>query len=97
MRILKHIFGPKRDANEQWRSIHNEELHSLDRTLIIVRVIKSGKLRWAGYVVRMEKGRSVFKILTGKDTGMRPLGRPRLRWQDNIRMDIKEIGISARN
>ena len=58
----------------------------------IVRVIKSRRLRWAGYVARMEERRSAFKILTGKPTGKRPLGRPRHRWEDNIRMDLKEIG-----
>ena len=59
----------------------------------IVRVIKSRRLRWAGHVARMEEGRSAFKLLTGK----RPLGRPRRRWQDNIRMDLEEIGINAGN
>ena len=62
-----------------------------------VRVIKSRRLRWAGHVARMEEGRSVFKILTGKPTGKRPLGRPRFRWEDNIRMDLEEIGISVGN
>ena len=63
----------------------------------IVRVIKSRRLRWAGHVVRMEKGRSAFKNLTGKPTGKRPLGRPRRRWEDNITMDLEEIGINAGN
>ena len=55
----------------------------------IVRVIKSRELRWAGHVARMEESRSVFKILTGKPTGKRPLGRARGRWENNIRMDLK--------
>ena len=59
----------------------------------IARVIKSGRLRWAGHVARMEERRSTFKILTGK----RPLGRPRRRWEDNLRMDLQEIGINASN
>ena len=63
----------------------------------IVRVIKSRGLRWAGHVARMKEGRSAFKILSGKPTGKEPLGRPRRRWKDNIRMDLKEIGISTRN
>ena len=63
----------------------------------IVRVIKSRRLRWAGHVARMEESRSAFKILTGKPTGKRPLGRPRHRWEDNIRMDLEEIGINAGN
>ena len=60
----------------------------------IVRVIKSRRLRWASHVARMEEGRSVFKILTVKPTGKRLLGRPRRKWEDNIRM---EIGINTRN
>ena len=63
----------------------------------IVRVIKSRRLRWAGHVTRMDEGRIVFKILIGKPTGKRPLGRSRRRWEDNIRMDLEEIGINARN
>ena len=63
----------------------------------IVRVIKSRRLRWTGHVARMEEGRSAFKILTGKPAGKRPLGRPRHRWEDHIRMDLEEIGINAGN
>ena len=63
----------------------------------MVRVIKSRRLRWTGHAARMEEGRSAFKILTGKPTGKRPLGRPRRRWEDNIRMDLEELGISAGN
>ena len=63
----------------------------------IVRVIKSRRLRWTGHVARMEEGRSAFKVLTGIPTRKRPLGRPRRRWEDNIRMDLEEIGINARN
>ena len=63
----------------------------------IVRVIKSRRLRWAGNVARMEEGRSALKILSGKPTGKRPLGRPRRRWEDNIRMDLEEIGVNEGN
>ena len=63
----------------------------------IVRVIKSRRLRWTRHVARMEEGRSAFKVLTGKPTGKRPLGRPRRRWEDNIRMDLEEIGINTGN
>ena len=62
-----------------------------------VRVIKSRILKWAGHVTRMKEGRSAFKILTGKPIGKRPLWRTRRRWEDNIRMDIEEIGINAGN
>ena len=65
--------------------------------MIIIRMIKSRRLRWAGHVARMEEGRSAFKMLTGKHTGKRPIGRPRRRWEDNIRMDLREIGINAGN
>ena len=77
--------------------LHNEELHSLYRSPNMVRVIKSIRLRWAGHVARMEEGRSTFKILTNKPTGKGPLGRPRHRWEDNIRMDLEERGINAGN
>ena len=60
-------------------------------------MIKSRRLRWAGRVARIEESRSTFNILTGKPTGKRPLGRPRCRWEDTIRMDLKEIGINAGN
>ena len=84
MKTVRRIFG---------RRLHNEKLHSLYRSFNIIRVIKSRILRWAGYVARMEEGRSAFKILTGKLTGTRSLGRPRRRLEDNIRMTLKEIGI----
>ena len=80
-----------------WRTIYNEELHSVYRSPNIVRVIKSRRLRSAGHVARMEESRSAFKILTGKPTGKRPLGRPKRRWQNNIRIDLKEIAINAGN
>ena len=73
-RILRRIFGSKRDENGEWSRLHNEELHSLYRLSNIIRVIKSRRLRWTGHVARMEEGRSAFKILTGKPTGKRPGG-----------------------
>ena len=81
----------------EWRRLHNEELHSLYRSADIVRGIKSRRLKWVGQVARMEEGRSAFKILASTPAGKRPLGRPRRRWEDNIRMDLKEIGINTRN
>ena len=82
-RILRQIFGPKRDENGEWRRLHNEELHSLYRSPNID-VIK--RLKWAGHVAKMEEGRSTFKNLTGKPKGKRPLGRLKHRWEDNIRI-----------
>ena len=73
------LFGSKRDENGEWRRLHNEELHSLYRSPNVVMVIKSRSLRWANHVGRMKKGRSAFKILKGKPTGKRSLGRPRRR------------------
>ena len=88
-RILRRIFGPKRDENGERTRLHNE-LHSLYRSLNILRVIKSRRLRWAVHVARMDQSRSGFNILIGKPKGKRPLGRSRRRWEDNIRMDLEE-------
>ena len=86
MRLFRH----KRDENGEWRRLHNEEFHSLYRSPNIVRVIKSRRLRWAGHIARMEEDRRAFKIFTGKPTGKRPLGRPKHRWEDYIRMILEE-------
>ena len=81
-----------RDENREWRRLHNEELHSLYLSVNIVRMIKSRRLRWAGHVDRMEESRSAFKMLIGKPTGKRTLGKPRRRWEDP-----KEIDVNAGN
>ena len=94
---LRQIFGPKRNVNGEWRRLHNEEFHSLYHLPNIVRVIKSRRLRWAGHVAWMEEGRSAFKTLTTKPTAKRHLGKRRSRWEENIRMYLKEIGINMRN
>ena len=79
------------------KDLMKNKLHSLYRSRNIVMVIKSRRLRWAGHVARMEESRSAFKMLTGKPTGKRPLGRPRRRWEYNIRMDLEDIGVNASN
>ena len=92
-RLLRRVFGPKRDeVTGEWRTLHTEELSDLYSLPNIVRVVKSGRMRLAGYVARMGEGRSVHRVLVGKLEGKRPLGRPRRRWEDNIKTDIQEVG-----
>ena len=90
--VLRIIFGPRRDeVTGEWRRLHNEELNDLYSSPNIVWVIKSRRMRWAGHVARMGK-EGVYVVLVGKPEGKRPLGRPRRRWVDNIRMDLQEVG-----
>jgi hypothetical protein len=96
-RELRRIFGPKREEDGSWRKLHNDELHNLYSSQNIVRVIKSRRMRWAGHVARMEEGRCVYRFLVGRPEGKRPLGRTRRRWEDNIKMDLREIGIDGAN
>ena len=92
-RVLRIIFGPKSDEGTgEWRKLHNAELNDLYSSPNIPRVIKSRRMRWAGHVARMGKGRGVFRVLVGKPQGKRPLGRSRSRWEDNIKMDLQELG-----
>ena len=96
--MLRRIFGPKRDGvTGKWRQLRNEELNDLYSSPNIVRVIKSIRMRWAGHVARMEEGRGVHKVLVGKHEGKRPLGRRRRRWEDNIKMDLEEVGRGCRD
>jgi hypothetical protein len=76
----------------EWRKLHNEELSDLYSLPNIVRVVKSRRMRWAGHVARMGEGRGVHRDLMGKPEEKRPLGRPRRRWEDNIKMDLQEVG-----
>ena len=92
-RVLRRVFGPKRDkVKGEWRKLHNEELSDLYSLPNIVRVVKSRRTRWAGHVARMGEGRGVHRVLVGKPEGKRPLGRPRRRWGDNIKTDLQEVG-----
>ena len=94
-RVLRRVFGPKRDEiTREWRKLRNElrDLYSLPN---IVRVVKSRRMRWAGHVARTGEGRGVHRVLVGKPEGKRPLGSPRRRWKDNIKMDLREVGGGA--
>ena len=91
--MLRRIFGPRKDkVTGEWRRLHNEELNDLYSSPNIVRVVKSRRMRWAGYVARMGEKRGVYRVLVVKPEGRRPLGRPRRRWVDNIRMGLQEVG-----
>ena len=95
-RVLRRVFGPKRDeVTGELRKLHNEELSDLYSLPNIVRVVNSRRMRWAGHVARMGEGRGVHRVLIGKPEGKRPLGRPRRRWEDNIKIDLQEVGGSC--
>jgi hypothetical protein len=85
------IFGPKREVDRSWKKLHNDELHNLYSSPNIVRVIEARRLRWAGH---MGEGRGVYRVLVGKPKGKRLLGRPRCRWEDNIKLDLREVWIN---
>jgi hypothetical protein len=91
-RVLRRIFAPKRDGvTRNWRKLHNEELNNLCSTPNIVWTIKSRRMRWSGHVAFMGEGRVIYRVLVGKPEGKRTLGRPRLIWEDNIKMDLQEV------
>jgi hypothetical protein len=92
-RVLRRIFGPKRDeVTGEWRKLQNEEFRDFYSSPSIIRIIKSRSMIWAGHVARMGEKRNAYRLLVGKPEGKRPLGRPRRRWVDNIRMDLGEVG-----
>jgi hypothetical protein len=91
-RVVRRIFGLKRDEMIGRRKLHNEELYNLYDSPSIIRMIKSSRMRWAGHVAGMGEKRNAYRILMGKPEGKRPLRRPGHRWEDNIRMDLREIG-----
>ena len=91
-KFLREIFGPKRDdQTSEWRRLHNSELHDLYGKPDIIRIVKSRRLRWTGHVTRMGNERGAWKLLVGKPEGKRPVGRPRMRWENNINHDLREI------
>jgi hypothetical protein len=92
---LRKIFGPKREEDGSWRKLHNDDIHNLYSSPNIIRLFKSSRMRWAGHVARMGEGRSVYRVLVGRLERKRPLGRPRRRWEDYIKTDLREIGIDV--
>ena len=97
-KVLRKIFGAKRDEiTGEWRKLHNSELHILHSLPNIIRNLKSRRLRWAEHVARTEQFRSAYRVLVGKPQSKRPLGRPRRRWEDNIKMDLREVGCDPRD
>ena len=91
--ILRRVFGPKRDeVRGEWRKLHNEELSDLYSLPNFVRVVIPRIMRWAGHVARMGEARRVYRVLVGKPEEKRPMGRPRRRWEDNIKMYLQEVG-----
>ena len=91
-RVLRRVFGSKRDeVTGEWRKLHKEERRDLYSLPNIVQVVKSRRMRWAGHVARVGEGRGVHRFLVGKPEGKRPLGRSRRRWDDNIKMDLREV------
>jgi hypothetical protein len=92
-RVLRRLLGPKRDeVTGEWRKLHNEELNDLYSLPNIVWVVKSRRMRWAGHVARMGEDRVVHRVLVGKLEGRGSLGKPRRKWEDNIKMDLQEVG-----
>jgi hypothetical protein len=86
------VFEPRRDkVTGEWRKLHKEELRDLYSLLNIVWVVKSRRMRWVGHLAHMGEGRSVHRVLVGKPEGKRPVGRPRHRWEDNIKMELQEV------
>jgi hypothetical protein len=91
-RVLRRIFGPKRDEGTTVEKLHNEELRDLYSSPSIIRMINSRWMKWAGHVTRIWEERNAYRLLVGKLEGNSPLGRPRRRWVDNIKKDLREIG-----
>jgi hypothetical protein len=90
--LLGRACRKRDEVTGEWRKLHNGELHILYSFPDIIRQIKSRRMRWTGHVARMEEERNVYKVLMGKPEGKKPLGRPKRRWEDGIRMHLREIG-----
>jgi hypothetical protein len=93
-RVLRGIFGPKRkEVIRVWRKIHNDECHNLYTSPNVVRVIKTGRMRWVGNVARKGETRNAYKVLVRNSEEKRPFGRPGLRWEDNIKIYFTKLGL----
>ena len=92
-KLLSKIYGPKiNEETREWKKLHNEELHAIYASPDIVRIIKAGRLQWAGYVAQIKDTRNAYRILVDKSNGKRLFGRSKRRWEDNIIVDFKETG-----
>ncbi|KAJ4446782.1 hypothetical protein ANN_13480 [Periplaneta americana] len=94
---VRSAFGDYPSSLHENGKLHNAELHALYTSPDIIRNIKSRRLRWAEHVARMGESRNVYRVLVGRPEGKRPLGRPRRRWEDNIKMDLREVGYDGRD
>jgi hypothetical protein len=98
--VFEKIFGPRRDEvmrGRQWRRLHNAELTDVYSSTSIIRVIRSGRIGWAGYVARIWAWRCEYIVLVGGRYGKIALGRPRSRWGDNIKIGVDEVGLGSMN
>ena len=95
-RAQRTIFGRKRkDITGEWRRLYNEELYDLYSSPNIIRMIKARRMRWVGHVAHMRESGDAYRVLVGKPEGKRPLGRPRIGWEDNIKMDLQKVGCGS--
>jgi hypothetical protein len=96
-RVLRRMFGPKRDeVTGEWRRLHNNELYALHSSPNIIWAIKSRRLKWACHIALMGVSRYTYRVLVGKPEERRPLGRTRHRWEDNIKMDLRDVECGVR-
>ncbi|KAJ4436652.1 hypothetical protein ANN_16783 [Periplaneta americana] len=94
---LINLLNFRDEVTGEWRKLHNTELHALYSSPDIIRNIKSRRLRWAGHVAHMGESRNAYRVLVGRPERKIPLGRPRRRWEDNIKMDLREVGYDDRD
>jgi hypothetical protein len=94
-RVSRRIFGPNSKEDGSWRKLHNDKLHNVYSSPNIVRVIKSRSVRWPGHMTHRGEGRGVYRVLVQRPKWKKSLGRSRLRWEDNIKVNLREIGIDG--